>query len=94
MAARTTTGLLDEREIARCFRHSREPLDLVGAAVLHRALTRPSQERARHALRNHAEHQAAARLIAAGLLEDDGALRPTPRAEATFQAPPDPRWHC
>ncbi len=48
------------------------------------------QERVRDALRSLAEHAAAERLIAAGLLEDDhGVLRPTPRAEATFRAPPD-----
>jgi hypothetical protein len=58
--------------------------------VLHRALTRPRQERA---LRNPAESAAAAaRLIAARLLDDDdGVLRPTPRAEATFRAPADRR---
>lgn len=85
-------GLVNDREIARCLRHNREPLDLTAAAVPHRALTRPRQERAREALRSTAEHAAAERLIAAGLLEDDrGVLRPTPRAEGTFQAPPDRR---
>jgi hypothetical protein len=42
-------GLVTDREIARCLRHNREPLDLTAAAVLHRALTRPRQERAREA---------------------------------------------
>jgi hypothetical protein len=85
-------GLVNDREIARCLRHNREPLDLTDAAVLHCALTRRPEERAREALRSPAEHAAAERLIAAGLLEDDhGVLRPTPRAEATFQAPPDRR---
>jgi chromosome segregation and condensation protein ScpB len=84
--------LVNDREIARCLRHNREPLDLTAAAVLHRALTRPSEERAREALRGPAEHAAAERLIATGLLEDNnGLLRPTPRTEATFQAPPDRR---
>jgi hypothetical protein len=73
-------------------RHNREPLNLTAAAVLHRALTRPPDERTREALRSPAEHTAADRLTAAGLLEDDhGVLRPTPRAEATFRAPPDSR---
>jgi hypothetical protein len=85
-------GLVNDREIARCVRHHREPLDLTAAAVLHCALTCPREDRARGALRSPAEHAAAERLIAAGLLEDDhGVLRPTPRAEATFQAPPDRR---
>lgn len=85
-------GLVKDREIARCLRHNREPLDLTAAAVLHRALTRPRQERTRGALRSPGELAAAERLIAAGLLKDDhGVLRPTPRAEATFQAPPDRR---
>jgi hypothetical protein len=40
-----------------------------------------------------AEHAAADRLIAARLLEDDhGVLRPTPVAEATFRARPEPRY--
>src|SRR5450755_4434047 len=78
--------------LAQCLRHNREPLDLTAAAVLHRALTRPPEERAREALHSPAEHAAAERLIAAGLLEDhNGVLRPTPRAEATFRAPPDRR---
>jgi hypothetical protein len=48
--------------------------------VLHRALTRPREDRARDAVSSPAEHTAAQRLIAAGLLEDDpGVLRPTPR---------------
>jgi hypothetical protein len=85
-------GLLNDREIARCLRHNSEPLDLTTAMVLHRALTRPPEERTREALRSLAEHAAADRLIAAGLLEDDhGVLRPTPRAEATFRTPPDRR---
>jgi hypothetical protein len=63
--ARSTGAQL--REPAR---HNREPLDLTAAAVLHRALTRPRQERAREALRSLAEHEAADWLIAAGLLED------------------------
>jgi hypothetical protein len=85
-------GLVNDREIAQCLRHGREPLDLTAAAVLHRALTRPPEERAREALRSLAEHAAADRLIAAGLLKDDrGVLRPTPRAEATSRAPSDRR---
>jgi hypothetical protein len=85
-------GLLNDREIARCLRHNREPLDLAAAAVLHRALTCPRENRARGALTNPAEHAAAERLIAAGLLDDDhGFLRPTPRAEATFPGAPDRR---
>ena len=60
--------------------------------VLHRALTRPPEERAREALGSLAEYADAERLIPAGLLEDDhGVLRLTPRAEATFRAPPDRR---
>jgi chromosome segregation and condensation protein ScpB len=90
---RPRLGLVTDREIARCLRHNRDPLDVTAAWVLYRALTRPSRERAREALRNPAEHAAVQRLIAAGLLEDDdGVLRPTPRAEATFQAPPERRW--
>jgi hypothetical protein len=85
-------GLLNDREIARCLRHNREPLNLIAAAVLHRALTYSWEDRARDALSSPAEHTAAQRLIAAGLLEDDhSVLRPTPRAEATFRAPPDRR---
>ena len=85
-------GLLHCREIARCLRHTRQPLDLAAAAVLHRALTCPREDRARGGLSTTAEHAAADRLIAARLLEDDqGFLRPTPRAEATFRAAPDPR---
>jgi hypothetical protein len=86
-------GLLHRRQIARCcLRYTREPLDLAAAAVLHGALTCPREGRARDALRNPAEHAAAERLIASGLLEDDhGFLRPTPRAEATFRASPAPR---
>lgn len=86
-------GLLNDREIARCRRHNRAPLDLDAAAVLHRALTCPREDGAREVLRCPAEHAAAVRLIAAGLLDDDhGFLRPTLRAEATFRAPPDPRY--
>lgn len=89
---RPRPGLVNDREIARCLRHNREPHDLTAAAVLHRALTRPRRERVRETLRSPAEHAAAERLIAAGLLKDDhGVLRPTPRTEATFQAPPDRR---
>jgi len=85
-------GLVNDREIARCLRHNREPLDLTGAAVLHRALTCPREDRARGALASPAERAAADRLISAGLLDDsDGVLRPTPRAEATFRASPDRR---
>jgi hypothetical protein len=85
-------GLLHRREIARCLRHTRDPLDLPAAAVLHRALTCSREDRARRVLSNPAEHAAAERLIAAKLLEDDhGFLRPTALAEATFRAAPDPR---
>jgi hypothetical protein len=85
-------GLVNDREIARCLRHNREPLDLTAAAVLHRALTCSREDRARDALSSTAEHTAADRLIAAGLLEDDhGVLRPATRAEATFRASPDSR---
>jgi hypothetical protein len=57
--------------------------------VLHRALTRPGEERARDVLRSPAEHAAAAWMIAAGLLEERaGTLWPTPRAESTFEATP------
>jgi hypothetical protein len=51
-------GLLHRREIARCLRHTREPLDLAAAAVLHRALTCPREDRARDALRTPAQHAA------------------------------------
>jgi hypothetical protein len=40
-------GLVNDREIARCLRHNREPIDLTAAAVLHRALTRSPEERSR-----------------------------------------------
>ena len=70
-----------------------EPLDVAAATVLHGALTCPREDRARDALTDLAEHEAAKRLIAARLLEDDhGFLRPTPRAEATFRAAPEPRY--
>jgi hypothetical protein len=47
----------------------------------------PGEERTRDALRSPAEHAAAARLIAAGLLEEKaGVLWSTQRAEATFAA--------
>ena len=47
-------------------------------SVLHRTLTRPLEERPRDALRSPAEHAAAGRLIAAGLLEEKaGRLWPT-----------------
>jgi hypothetical protein len=86
-------GLLHHREIARCLRHTRDRLDLPAAAVLHRALTCSREDRARDALSNPAEHAAAQRLIAASLLEDDhGVLRPTPLADATFRAAPEPRY--
>jgi len=89
---RPRPGLLHDREIARCRRHSPEPLDLTAAVVLHRAFTCPREDGVRDALMNPAEHAAAGQLIAAGLLEDDhGFLRPTPRAEATFRATPDRR---
>jgi hypothetical protein len=89
---RPRAGLLHNREIGRCLRHTREPLDLTTAAVLHRALTCSREHRARGALGNPAEHAAADRLIAARLLEDDhGYLRPTGLAEATFRAVPDRR---
>jgi hypothetical protein len=85
-------GLVNDREIARCLRHNREPLDLTAATVLHRALTCSREDRARDARTSPAEHAAADRLIAAGLLDDrDGVLRPTPRAEATFRASADRR---
>jgi hypothetical protein len=85
-------GLVNDRETTRCLRHNHEPVDLTAATVLHRALTRPPEERAGEALHSPTEHAAAERLIAVGLLEDhNGVLRPTPRAEATFRAPPDLR---
>jgi hypothetical protein len=91
-ALRPRAGLLHNREIGRCLRHTRDPLDLSTAAVLHRALTCSREDRARDALSNPAERAAADRLIAARLLEDDhGVLRPTPLAEATFRAAPDRR---
>ena len=46
--------LLREREIARCLRHTREPLDLTTATVLHRALTCSREDRSRDALTNPA----------------------------------------
>jgi Resolvase, N terminal domain len=57
-------GLLHRREIARCLRHTRDPLDLPAAAVLHRALTCSRDRRARDALSNPEEQAAAQRLIA------------------------------
>ncbi len=85
-------GLLHNREIGRCLRHTRGPLDLTTAAVLHRALTCPREDCARDALGKPTEKAAADRLIAARLLEDDdGFLRPTPLAEATFRAAADRR---
>jgi hypothetical protein len=82
-------GLLHHREIARCLRHTGGPLDLPAAAVLHRALTCSLEGRARDALSNPAEHPAADRLIAAGLLEDDhGFLRPTPWRKRHSGQPP------
>lgn len=62
--------LVDDRQIARCLRHDHKPLNVTAATVLHCALTRPREERAREALRAPAEDAAAERLIAAGLLED------------------------
>ena len=35
-------GLVNDREIARCLRHIREPLDLTTAPVLHCAPARPA----------------------------------------------------
>ena len=70
-------------------RHDHKPLDLAAASVLHRALTRPSNERTREALGSPAERAAVARLIAVGLLEEKaGVYWPTQRAEATFAATP------
>jgi hypothetical protein len=86
-------GLLDNRKVGRCLRHARDPLGLPAAAVLHRALTCSPEDRARDKLSTPAEQAAADRLIAARLLEDDhGVLRPTPLAEATFRAGPEPRY--
>jgi hypothetical protein len=85
-------GFPHHREIARCMRHTRDPIDLATAAVLHRALTCSPPDRSRDRLSTPADRAAADRLLAAGLLrDDDGVLRPTPRAEATFRAPPEPR---
>jgi hypothetical protein len=43
--------------------------------------------------RSLGEYAAAARLTAAGLVDDDhGFLGPTPRAEATIRGVPDRRW--
>jgi len=82
-------GIVTGAEVARCVRHDRKPLDLAAASVLHRALIRPGEERARDALRSPAENAAVARLIAAGLLEEKaGVLWPTQRAETTFAATP------
>jgi hypothetical protein len=84
-------GIVDKRQIARCVRHDRKPLDLAAARVLHRALTRPGKERTRAALGSPAERAAAARLVAGGLLEEKaGVYWPTQRAEATFAANPTP----
>jgi hypothetical protein len=86
-ALRPRAGLLNDREIARCLRHTHDPVDLPTAAVLHRALTGSPQDRTRDKLSNPAEHAAADRLIAARLLtEDRGVLRPTGLTEATFRA--------
>jgi hypothetical protein len=90
---RPRDGLLHDREIGRCLRHTRDPVDLPTAAVLHRALTCSPQDRARDPLTNPVEQVAGDRLIAARLLEDDhGVLRPTPLAEATFRAALDRRY--
>jgi hypothetical protein len=43
---RPRPGLLHNREIGRCLRHTRDPLDLTTAAILHRALTCSREERA------------------------------------------------
>jgi hypothetical protein len=81
------SSTLNDREIARCLRHNREPLDLTAAAVLHRALT-CSREDPAPLSAAPTEHMAAEGLIAAGLLENvPDVLRPTPRAEATFRVP-------
>jgi hypothetical protein len=86
-------GLVHNRKVGRCLRHTRDPLDLPAAAVLHRALTCSPEDRDRDKLSTPAEQAAADRLIAARLLEDDhGVLRPTPLAEATFQAAPERRY--
>jgi hypothetical protein len=66
---------------------AKQGLAQAAAALLHRALTQPGEECTRDALRSPAEHAAAARLIAAGLLEEKaGVPWPTQRAEATFRA--------
>ena len=44
--------LVDDCQIARYLRHDHKPLDLTAAAVLHRALTGPREQRARAALRS------------------------------------------
>ncbi len=86
-------GFPNRREIARCMRHTRDPIDLATASVLHRALTCSPRDRDRNALSNPAERAAADRLIACRLLEDDhGILQPTALAEATFRAAPEPRY--
>ena len=64
--ARTTTGLVNDREIARCLRHIREPLDLTTAPVLHCAPARPAPGARPRRSRSLAEHAAAERLIARG----------------------------
>ena len=90
---RPRAGLLHNREIGRCLRHTHDPLDLPTAAVLHRVLTGSREDRVRGALSTPAERAAADRLIAARLLEDEhGVLQPTPLAEATFRAAPEPRY--
>jgi hypothetical protein len=82
-------GLLNDREIARCLRHNREPLDLTAAAVLHRGADQPARRARPRTSPQPPEHAAVERLIAARLLENDhGVLRPTPRAEATFRHTP------
>jgi hypothetical protein len=47
---RPRPGLVNDREMARCLHHNREPLDLTAAAVLHCALTCSREDRARDAL--------------------------------------------
>ena len=82
-------GIVTGAEVARCRRSDRKPLDLAAASVLHRALTRPSNERTHDALGSPVERAAVARLIAVGLLEEKaGVYWPTQRAEATFAATP------
>ncbi len=82
-------GIVTNAEIARCRRADRKPLDLAAASVLHRALTRPPEERARDALPSPAEHGAAARLIAAGLLEEKASVLGQHSAPKPSSRPPE-----